>query len=325
MKLKWLLNNMQVTVLTLGVAGLMAGCCNKSKGGSYTYNAPPYSSASSGATAETKESQPSATTQAGANTVIPLYKEAVTVGTRQVEDGQVRLRKVVKTETVNQPVQLRTESVVIDRVPATSGQVAEGAQPFQGQEMVIQLHHEEPVVSMQVVSAGQIVAQTRADIQETNIQREVRSEDVTVDKGNAQNVTVSENVTSQSNPNQAMGGGGEVGGQSSSTSTITEPSGLTSAEVSAVEGKTVRLNGVRVDQVSGQMIAIKDETGRPLYIRSSLPLEGIKQGDTVNVKGTVKRVSPSTATSMTDLSDEMMQSFKGQQLYVNAQSIEEAK
>lgn len=47
MKLKWLFNNMQLTVLTtLGVAGLMAGCCTKSKGGSYSYT--PYPPPASG-------------------------------------------------------------------------------------------------------------------------------------------------------------------------------------------------------------------------------------------------------------------------------------
>ena len=133
MKLKWLFNNMQVTVVTLGAAGLVAaGCSTKSKEGSYTYNAPPYSAASGG-TAETSESQSgsSASGQTSSNAVIPLYKEAVTVGTRQVDDGTVRLHKVVKTETVNQPVQLRTESVVIDRLAGVSWQVAaNGAHAF---------------------------------------------------------------------------------------------------------------------------------------------------------------------------------------------------
>ena len=145
-----------------------------------------------------------------------------------------------------------------------------------------------------------------------------------MDKGNAQNVVVSDNVT-QPNPNEAMGGGGDVSGQSAGASgTITEPTALTSSEIAAVEGKAVQLNGVRVDQVSGQMVCIKDDSGRPLYIRSSGAMDNIKQGATINVTGTVKRVSPS-ATSMGDQSDPMMQSFKGQQLYVEAKSVEMAK
>jgi len=323
MKLKWLFNNMQMTVLiTAATAALLAGCSsdNESKG-SYSYYASP-SSGAVGGTADTSESQSSASSSATtSNNVIPLYKESVSVGTRQVDDGTVRLRKVVKTETVNEPVQLRSESVVIERVPAATGGTADsGSQAFQDQEVAIQLHHDEPVVQTQVVPAGQIVAQTRSDLRQTNIQQQVRSEDVAVDRGNAQNVIVSDNVTS--NPNGAVGGGGDINSASSGSSTITEPSRLTSAEVASVDGSAVQLNNVKVDQVSGQMICIKDDAGRPLYIRSSAPLDNVKEGDAVNITGKVKRVSSTSATSM---SDQMMQSFKGQQLYVDARSVQLAK
>lgn len=241
------------------------------------------------------------------------------MGTRQVEDGQVKLRKVVKTETVNQPVQLRRETVVIDRIPADSSKMASSENAFQEGETVIQLHHEEPVVQTEIVSAGQIVAQTKSDVKETTIQRQVRSEDVVVDKGNSQNVIVSENVSTS----QAAGGGGDVGGQSmGGAGAITEPATLTGAsDPGALAGRSVQLNNVKVDQASGRMLCIKDEMGRPLYIRLSAPLENIHAGDSINITGTARRVSSTSATSMGDLSDQMMQSLKGQQLYVDAQSV----
>src|SRR5690349_14715431 len=40
--------------------------------------------------------------QSSDQTVIPLYQETVRAGTREVDAGTVRLRKIVKTETVNQ-------------------------------------------------------------------------------------------------------------------------------------------------------------------------------------------------------------------------------
>lgn len=209
MKWTWLFDNKQLTILTLGMAGLMAGCCTKSTGGSYSSTAAPVTYPSGG-TSETQE-----TTTGGENQVIPLYKEQANVGTRQVEDGTVRIRKIVKTETVNQPVQLRTESVVIDRQPAATGQ-SDTSQAFQNQEVVIQLHHDEPVVQTTVVPNGQIVAQTRSDMQQTNIQTQIRSDTVSVDKGNAQNVIVSDKVQQES---ENQGGGGEVGGQSSGGAT----------------------------------------------------------------------------------------------------------
>ena len=332
MKLKWRINKTHMTILvTAATAGLLAGCSSDSheSKGSYSYYASP-SSQAVGGTADTSEAQASSASSGAtsSNTVIPLYKDSVTVGTRQVDDGTVRLRKVVKTETVNQPVQLRTESVVIERVPAATGGTADaGAQAFQNQEVAIQLHHDEPVVQTQVVPAGQIVAQTRSDLRQTNIQQQVRSEDVAVDRGNAQNVVVSDNV-SKGDANTAVGGGGDINSASTgmaASSTITQPSALTSTEVAAIDGSAVQLNAVQVDQVSGKMICIKDSSGRPLYIHSNSSLDNIKAGDTINITGKVKRVSSTSASSTSGLNDQMLQSFKGQQLYVDAKSVQLAK
>src|SRR5579871_3213419 len=109
MKLKWLLNNSQVIVSIVGAAALASGCCTSHKGGAEA----------AGATAETTETTTSTSTTAAPSgetsgtQTIPLYKEQVNVGTRQVDDGAVTIRKVVKTETVNQPVTIHRETVVI--------------------------------------------------------------------------------------------------------------------------------------------------------------------------------------------------------------------
>jgi uncharacterized protein (TIGR02271 family) len=212
MKLKWMLNNTQVIVSTLGVAALAAGCCSKGTGGSYssTSTAPPYMEATSTTTQQTTSTaQPSG--EATGSQTIPLYKEQVNVGAQQVQDGTVTIKKIVKTETVNQPVTLKKETLVIDRQPSSSQEP--GAQAFQEQQISIQLHHEEPFVSTQVVPNGQVVATTKADSQQTTIQKQVRTEDVAIDKGNAQNVIIQGDLNSQQS--QPMGGGGDTGGQSS--------------------------------------------------------------------------------------------------------------
>ena len=210
MKSKWILNNTHVIISTLGVAALAAGCCSGGgKGGSYS-SAPPYSeSTTTTATTQTTSSaQPSGETS-GTQT-IPLYKEQVNVGAQQVNDGMVTIKKIVKTETVNQPVTLKKETLVIDRQPSSSQEA--GSSAFQDQQFTIQLHHEEPFVSTQVVPNGQVVATTKADSQQTTIQKQVRTEDVAIDKGNAQNVIISDSLKDQSQP---MGGTGDNGGQSS--------------------------------------------------------------------------------------------------------------
>ena len=220
MKLKWIANNTQVIASALGVAAFAVGCSSTHTGGSYaeTSTAPPYTETETttavGGTAETQESTSGAQTQvqtsASGTQTIPLYKEQVNVGTRQVPSGTVTLRKVVKTETVSQPVTLQRETVVISREPSSTG-AEPGAQAFQNQQITIPLHHDEPYVTTQVVPNGQVVATTKSDTQQTTVQKQIRSEDVAVDKGNAQNVIIQGNVNQGQG---AMGGTGDTSEQS---------------------------------------------------------------------------------------------------------------
>jgi stress response protein YsnF len=52
--------------------------------------------------------------------VIPLHEEQLNVGKQTVNAGQVTIRKIVTTETVNQPIELRRERLIIDREGAGS-------------------------------------------------------------------------------------------------------------------------------------------------------------------------------------------------------------
>jgi len=170
------------------------------------------------------------TTQAAGqstNMVIPLHQEQLTVGTRQMNDGSVQLRKTVRTETVSQPVQVRRETVTIERQPAGAagtaqtsqggtgnqlsqqetggGQSAQaGAQgntslntPFQQGEITIPLTREEPFAQTQVVPSGDVVVHKQVTTEPMNIQRQVRREEVqAVPIGNPQNLSISSNLTS---------------------------------------------------------------------------------------------------------------------------------
>ncbi|HWI58094.1 MAG TPA: DUF2382 domain-containing protein, partial [Bacillota bacterium] len=59
-------------------------------------------------TAQGSASVQGASAQASTNLVVPLHKEELRVGKREVDAGTVTVRKNVRTETVNEPVQLRT-------------------------------------------------------------------------------------------------------------------------------------------------------------------------------------------------------------------------
>jgi uncharacterized protein (TIGR02271 family) len=174
------------------------------KGSSYTIY--------SGTTSTQASAQPAGQTQELKGDIsIPLYEEQLAVGTRMVESGSVRLRKQVTTETVNQPVQIRRETLVVDRVAGTGSQETAGTAgtftPFEQGEIVIKLHQEEPVVEKKVIASGRIVAKTATDTEQVTVSREVRKENIDVEKiGNPQNVTISESIGAR--PSDAVGGTG---------------------------------------------------------------------------------------------------------------------
>jgi stress response protein YsnF len=154
--------------------------------------------------------------QSSDQTVIPLYQETVRAGTREVEAGTVRLRKIVKTETVNQPVQVRRETVVIDRTNGGNVQSSNAGQPFQEQEYVIHLKREEPVFEKQVQQVGEIVARKQVQSQQQNVQGQIRRDEIDVVKqGNAQDVTISADAQALINSG-ASGGSSQFQGEDQS-------------------------------------------------------------------------------------------------------------
>ena len=163
---------------------------------------------------------------------IPLYEEQLAVGTRMVESGSVRLRKQVTTETVNQPVQIRRETLVVEREPGSANSqetasttstaspagTAGAFTPFEQGEIVIKLHKEEPVVEKRVIATGRIVAKTATDTEQVTVSREVRKENIDVEKiGNPQNVTISDNVGARAS--DAVGGTGTASQQTKGSET----------------------------------------------------------------------------------------------------------
>jgi stress response protein YsnF len=61
--------------------------------------------------------------------VIPLAEERLAVGTRQVDLGEVEIRKRVVEETVMQPVIVRREVVEIVRRDADGNEIVEEVRP----------------------------------------------------------------------------------------------------------------------------------------------------------------------------------------------------
>jgi uncharacterized protein (TIGR02271 family) len=115
----------------------------------------------------------------GDERTIQLKEEEVTVGKRQVEAGGVRLRKIVRVETVNQPVELLREDVVIERVPAHGEAASDAA--FDEDEIYIPLRREEAVVAKKARVKEEVRVRKTAERKQEQIEERVRSEDVEVE------------------------------------------------------------------------------------------------------------------------------------------------
>jgi len=116
---------------------------------------------------------------------VPLTEEQLQVGTRQVESGRARLHKVVRTEQVSTPVELRHEEVHVERVPA-SGAAVSGEAPgdaFQEQDIEIPTMREEPVVSKDARVTGEVRVSKTPVTETRTVEGQVRKEDVAVDEG----------------------------------------------------------------------------------------------------------------------------------------------
>ena len=127
----------------------------------------------------------SATATSGQDTVeVPLTEEQLKVGKRTVDAGQVRLRKIVRTEIVNQPVEVRREDVVVERVPASEVRTGAGAaaatSDFKEEVIDVPLTREEAVVSKEAHVTGAVRLNKTAATETQQVSETVRKEDVEV-------------------------------------------------------------------------------------------------------------------------------------------------
>jgi uncharacterized protein (TIGR02271 family) len=111
---------------------------------------------------------------------VPLSEEQLQVGKRQVEAGRARIRKVVHTEQVEQPIELQHEEIEIERVAPDAATVPEGA--FQEQEIEVPVMREEPVVAKEAQVTGQVTVNKNVQTETQTVGDQVRKEDVEIDR-----------------------------------------------------------------------------------------------------------------------------------------------
>jgi uncharacterized protein (TIGR02271 family) len=130
-----------------------------------------------------------ATGATGEEASVKLSEEQVKVGKREVVAGGVRLRKIIRTEVVNQPVELRREELVVERVPASEA-TGRAQHEFQEREIYVPLRREEPVVQKEARVREEVRVRKDARTDQQTVSEQVRKEDVQIEReGEAREVT----------------------------------------------------------------------------------------------------------------------------------------
>ena len=125
---------------------------------------------------DTPSRRPQDTTE---NRTIRLKEEELKVGKREVQAGGIRLHKIVRTETVNQPVELKREEIVIERVPA-QGQASN--ESFGEEDIFIPLRREEAVVEKTSRVREEVRVGKKTEVDRRQVTEQVRKEDIQVDR-----------------------------------------------------------------------------------------------------------------------------------------------
>ncbi|MCO6430713.1 MAG: YsnF/AvaK domain-containing protein [Deltaproteobacteria bacterium] len=118
-------------------------------------------------------------TAAEGDVTIPLHEEKLDIGKESVEVGGVRLKKIVRTEQVERPLELKREDVVIERVPA-GGEAAQDA--FHRENIYIPLRAEVPVVSKEARVKEEVRARKTKKTKKEVVSDKVRREDIDIEE-----------------------------------------------------------------------------------------------------------------------------------------------
>src|SRR5688500_3645379 len=206
-------------ILTVSAA-LLVGCQSSKDSSQTTYSPPP--SAPSAA----KEVSPTQT--AGLEVLdgaeINLHKEELVVQKREVSNGGVMVRTVVKSEDVQQPVELRREEYVVERIPAGSAKDVEAraSKAFDPREIYIPLMKEEPISGKRTLLTESITLGKRYETNRQIVSMPIRTEAVRVVKNPDLSDPKFASVPRRSNGNAALvsGAGAPAGAQTGNGSSI---------------------------------------------------------------------------------------------------------
>jgi uncharacterized protein (TIGR02271 family) len=119
---------------------------------------------------------------------ISLVQEELVVGKATIDNGGVKVRKIVKTETASQPVELKREELVLNRVPQTDKTAA--TSDFSQKEIRVNLIREEAVAGTRAVPTEFVRIKKQIQTENKTIDGTVRKENVEIVKLNPETTSV---------------------------------------------------------------------------------------------------------------------------------------
>ena len=120
-----------------------------------------------------------ATSTSGTDEVVPVYEEQLRVGKRDVSHGRVRIRSYVVETPINEQVNLRNESVQVERRPVDRP-VAAGEALFQDRIIEAEERAEEVIISKEARIKEELTLRKTSEDRTQDIHDTVRHTEVEV-------------------------------------------------------------------------------------------------------------------------------------------------
>jgi len=112
-----------------------------------------------------------------------------------------------------------------------------------------------------------------------------------------------------------------AGGQSSQTITSLQQLSTAGSDPTSLQGKRVDIKDAKVQQVLGQdaITLTSDEPGKEILVKSQQPVESVKAGQTVSIKGSVRSMPQDP--SQIGIDQTAAQKIQGQKFYIQARQV----
>jgi stress response protein YsnF len=191
-----------IAALALGGALLAAGCADRRE--VTTRQSTTGTDDAAYTTATTQQSAREQLEPTGRQgTTMVLDEERLDIEKRRVQEGGVLIRKEVETQEVSQPVELRSETVQVERLSPEEARQrgispdAQGQQRIGEDEVFIPMSREEAVVERRVEPREVIRAETQTETQQQEVGGTVRREVVDIERQPGQQASTQQASTQQ--------------------------------------------------------------------------------------------------------------------------------